>query len=317
MAETENKAPTQADIDAAEALGAAVAEAATDEAANGASPNKPKKAKKAKPKKAKKKPAGAKRKVGDWSGVDQILAFVLLANLCLMGILVLMGEDPKPAPEPGPGVEAGEEFPGLEDLGLDEESPGVRRSSAVEPRSALWNEAILLATRGDIPGAIKLLEELLRNDAELGASMGDVVRRTVYQQLAYYYGLDGQIEQAERYQALAARGQLLGMGPARLWELAAESTLLHDERNARAFFARFLLQQARMPDRIKEKVPWAYLALAQSYRREAALKTPGEKARAQLEQRRMDDRAQQSEPLNPKQDGAASLPNTEGGEEQK
>ncbi|PIE24697.1 MAG: hypothetical protein CSA62_02370 [Planctomycetota bacterium] len=268
----EKQVTTQAD--AAEVHGAAVAEESTVLAAEdtGQAEQTDTKSKAVKKKPAKKKPAKKKRgKVGDWSGVDQILAFVLLANLALMAVLVLAGPGEKTPESTGASQEPAskEDVFVLPPEALVEEG-GAKPSdndlgrAAVEPQDELWSQALRQASLGNLSRAIELLHQLERSPDLQG-----VVRSTVYQQLAYYYGMDGNREKAAQYQALTTRGHLVGLNPKQLWDLATEAHRLRDLRGARTFYARFLLQQGRMDEETEKLVPLAYLRLANSYRAEA------------------------------------------------
>jgi hypothetical protein len=140
------------------------------------------------------------------------------------------------------------------------------------PRSRLWAEANELASQGNLGAAIARLELLLAREP----SLGDVVRRAVYTQLAYYCGLADRADDARRYLRLSRSDLELGLVPDELWRMAEEAHAAGDWATARRFTARFLLSEGQMAEELKSRIPLAYLRLADGYRDEAKSTAGGE-----------------------------------------
>ena len=256
--------------DSTEALGEALKEAAVDE-------SKGKGGKKSKKGKKKRTKAQARSKLASFSKVDWAIATVLLANLLMMfvlGLVPIPGLGPKD-PNAGPGQEKmkSSKRPKVSTL-----PPSIRkRIEAMKggvlpeqrkppiPRSRYWEAAWKESEKGNLSKAILYLEKLLKEEP----NMEEAVRRTVQLQLSHFCGLAGRFDEMRRYLALAQKGTLKALGPADLWRLAEEAFAVRDYQESRRYLARFLLQQNQMPKDLKEKVPLAYLRLADGFRNEA------------------------------------------------
>ncbi len=254
--------------DPTEALGEALKDAAIEE-------SKGKKAK-TKGKKSKKKSKG-RSKLASFSKVDWAIATVLLANLLMMFVLGLV-------PVPGLGSKDPQQDSGSRGTKPEKKQkasalpPSLRkRIEAMKggvrpeqrkppiPRSRYWEEAWKESEKGNLSQAILYLERLLKEEP----NMEEAVRRTVQLQLSHFCGLAGRFDEMRHYLALAQKGTLKALGPEDLWRLAEEAFAVRDYQESRRYLARFLLQQNQMPENLKEKIPLAYLRLADGYRNEA------------------------------------------------
>ena len=224
---------------------------------------KAKKAEAAKKAKAKKQAKADKKKAsrapGEWTGIDRLLAFVLLANVALMAGLAFYPKDdekPKGTQSTGQGDGQGES---------DKAESKQAGKQPLAPRHELWGKAQALAAKGQVGAAIDALEELLKVDT----SLGPIVRRSVYLQLSYYCGLAGRAEDSRRWLRKSQSGFASGLMPSQLWQHSEDSFRDGDWSAARSWAARFLLVEAQMSDELRKKIPVAYLRLADSYRNAA------------------------------------------------
>lgn len=232
--------------------------------------------------KGKKKKGGKKGRKGpsrlaSFSKVDWAIAMVLLANLLMMTVLGLvpipgLGLEPKKTP---PKVEypkkEGADRPGVLPPAIRKRIEAMKGGVLPEqkkppiPRSRYWEAAWKESEKGNLSQAILYLQRLLKEEP----NMEEAVRRTVQLQLSHFCGLAGRFDEMRRYLALAQKGTLKALGPADLWRLAEEAYAVRDYEESRRYLARFLLQQSQMSKSLKEKIPLAYLRLADGYRNEA------------------------------------------------
>jgi hypothetical protein len=249
-------------------LGEALKEAAIQES-KGKGPKKGKAKKKRKSK--------GKGKLASFSKVDWAIATVLLANLLMMlvlGIVPIPGTGPqdltkKPTDERLRSGKKGTRstLPPSILKRIQEMKGGVlpEEKKPPVPRSRYWEEAWKESEKGNLSQAILYLERLLKEEP----NMEEAVRRTVQLQLSHFCGLAGRFDEMRRYLALAQKGTMKALGPTDLWRLAEEAYAVRDYQESRRYLARFLLQQNQMPKHLKEKIPLAYLRLADGYRNEA------------------------------------------------
>ncbi len=192
-----------------------------------------------------------------WGRTDTFLALFLVANLGVMGLILAPHGPAKRAPvrpASGPTTRPAPSHP--------KTLPGV---NPIVPRRRFWDLAWKAAEAGDYAQAIELLQRLLVAEPRMAVSL----RRTVYLQLAHFYGLAGRYPEMRKYLRLAEAGVHRALIPADLWNLGEEATALGDYANARRYYARFLLQEAQIPEKLKTNVPLCYLRLADGYRNEA------------------------------------------------
>ncbi|MEZ5989514.1 MAG: hypothetical protein R3F30_10380 [Planctomycetota bacterium] len=200
------------------------------------------------------------------SSLDTVLAFVLLLNVAFMVAVVLVPEpgrggapEPTPAPTPAPPRPEGAGQAG------PETSPPRPKEAPLESRVVQMAEIERLVATGDYAKAIAMLEGVLRDQAELPGS----VRRAILSRLAHYAGEAGDHEKALRYLRMSNSGFEISLLPADLWSMAVDARRLGDFKGARKYVARFLLQESLMSDEHRQRIPAAYLELADGYRIEA------------------------------------------------
>ena len=154
--------------------------------------------------------------------------------------------------------------------------PDVHKLEDRFPDDNLYEEATLVARRGDYPRAVKLLKQLLKTTPD----MGGVQLRLVYTQLAYNLLRDGGIQEAEQYADRIDRMRVQTTLPEDLARAAQRAERDGRGGDVRRYYARFLLQQNQIRPDMRDIISEAYLKIGDSYRLEA---DAGEKAQAARE----------------------------------
>ena len=158
--------------------------------------------------------------------------------------------------------------------------PPVMRRPLPPPakdRPPLWAAAEQKARKGDYAGAIILLEKFLAGNPPLSPEE----KSGAWYDLSRWYRKVGDKEASRRYFSMALDTTWSSLGPKDLFLGGLELHKAGKYRQARRYFAAFLLQEDLMVPELKKKISQAWFLLAEGYRLEAEA---GEKAQERREE---------------------------------
>jgi len=157
--------------------------------------------------------------------------------------------------------------------------PVVLRRNPPPPakdRPPLWAAAEQKARAGDYAGAIILLEKYLAGNPPLSPEE----KSDAWYDLSRWYRKVGDKETSRKYFSMALDTTWTSLGPKELFLGGLELHKAGKYRQARRYFAAFLLQEDLMVPELKKKISQAWYLLAEGYRLEAEA---GEKAQERRE----------------------------------
>ncbi len=159
--------------------------------------------------------------------------------------------------------------------------PVVREVRPLPPRAKdrppLWAAAEQKARAGDYAGAIILLEKFLAGNPPLSPEE----KSGAWYDLSRWYRKVGDKEASRKYFSMALDTTWSSLGPKDLLLGGLELHKAGKYRQARRYFAAFLLQEDLMVPELKKKIAQAWYLLAEGYRLEAEA---GEKAQERREE---------------------------------
>jgi len=191
--------------------------------------------------------------------IDRILQALLLCNVALIVLVFVV-------PDGGSSTEQAPDPKTREPVFTAEPDPYVQppRKIGDLPGDRLWEQAVRAAGEGEYGRAVLLLEKY-----ESQATLTDVERRLVYNQLAYYLVKDGRLEEAQSYERKSHQIMTRSYLPEDLLGSAQKAGEAGQLAEMRSAYARFLLQQKQIPPTLRKHIAEAYLKLGESYRLEA------------------------------------------------
>ncbi len=219
-----------------------------------------------------------RRKLGTWA----VLVVAPLLAVLLLGIPARKIEKVPPSRIPNARPLRS---PSPPERGIPQAVPGyLPPVEAVRPlpprpndRPPLWAAAEQKAQAGDYAGAIILLEKFLAGNPPLGPEE----KSAAWYDLSRWYRKVGDKEASRKYFSMALDTTWSSLGPK---DLFLGGLALHKAgkyRQARRYFAAFLLQEDLMVPELKKKISQAWYLLAEGYRLEAEA---GEKVQERREE---------------------------------